>query len=343
MHFCTKTTRMHAASCACAEYKHTMDHDHSYKLLFSHPQMMRDLLNAFVTGEWLDDVDFSTLERVSGDYIADDLRARADDIVWRIRCRGQMVYLLVEFQSSVDRFMAVRVLTYVGPLYQDLIRASKSRELESLPAILPIVLHSGEKTWSAAEDVASMVSDAPSDLERYRPRLRYLLIDESRYDDADLATRHNFAAMLFRLENCRRRELMWTLVSTLEEWLQEPGLESLGRAFAVWLEKVILKRLADESSRVSNNLWEKPAMLSERVIQWEKELMEKGRQEGQQESLRKLLSRRLEKRFGEMPASVCTRLSTASLDELESWIEGLLDATSLDDVIDCLLPIRADS
>ena len=32
------------------------------------------------------------------------------------------LYLLIEFQSKVDRFMAVRMLGYVSLLYQDLIR-----------------------------------------------------------------------------------------------------------------------------------------------------------------------------------------------------------------------------
>jgi predicted transposase YdaD len=333
---------MRAASLAWAGYKRAMDHDHSYKLLFAHPKMMRDLLEAFVAGQWVFDADFSTLERVNGSYITDDLRSRADDIIWRVRCGDHMVYLLLEFQSSPDKFMAVRVLTYVGLLYQDLIRASNGRDLDELPAILPIVLHSGERTWSAAEDVASLVSNTPRELDLHRPRLRYLLIDESRYEDADLAARHNFAAMLFRLEGCRCPERMWTLVTTLEEWLLEPELESLRRAFAVWLEKVILKRLADEKV-FTNSLWERSAMLAERVIQWEKDFMEKGRQQGQLESLRRLLTRLLEKRFGELPVQICTRLREASLDELESWTECLLDAASLEEVISCVQPIRADS
>jgi hypothetical protein len=134
---------MHEACGASAGYKRTMDHDHSYKLFFSHPRMMRDLLEAFADGEWGADFDFSTLERVNGTYISGNLRARADDIVWRVRCGQHVVYVLVEFQSSPYRFMAVRVLTYVGLLYEDLIKQSKGRGRRHLPAILPIVLYSG--------------------------------------------------------------------------------------------------------------------------------------------------------------------------------------------------------
>ncbi|HET6629820.1 MAG TPA: transposase, partial [Woeseiaceae bacterium] len=34
------------------------DHDHSYKLLFSHPAMVRDLLQGFVNADWLAELDF---------------------------------------------------------------------------------------------------------------------------------------------------------------------------------------------------------------------------------------------------------------------------------------------
>ncbi len=37
-------------------------HDHSYKLLFSHPQMVRDLLEGFIPGDWLLQFDYDSLE-----------------------------------------------------------------------------------------------------------------------------------------------------------------------------------------------------------------------------------------------------------------------------------------
>jgi hypothetical protein len=298
--------------------------------------MMRDLVEGFIEGAWVSDADFSTLERVSENYVGDDLRARADDIVWRIRCGERLVYLLMEFQSSVEPFMAMRVLTYVGLLYQDLIRASNSRGFEKLPAILPIVLHSGAKPWRAAEDVASLLSDAPRGLEPYRPQLRYLLIDEGRYDDGELSARHNLAAMLFRVEKCRQRELLPQLVNALVERLQGPEQSSLRRAFAVWLEKVILTRLFDERVSVANNLWERPTMLSEQFDVWEKELRDEGMQRGLQEGRREgevvVLSRLLSKRFGELPAPVSARLRSAPAEQLESWAERLLEAASLDEL-----------
>ena len=68
-------------------------------------------------------LDMSTLEKVSGAFVADDLRTRTSDVIWRVRWSEEWlyIYLLLEFQSTVDRHMAVRMLSYVGLLYQDLV------------------------------------------------------------------------------------------------------------------------------------------------------------------------------------------------------------------------------
>ncbi len=58
------------------------DHDHAYKLLFSHPEMVADLLRGFVHEDWVGDLDFSTLEKVDASFVGDDLRFRESDLVW---------------------------------------------------------------------------------------------------------------------------------------------------------------------------------------------------------------------------------------------------------------------
>ena len=128
-----------------------MEHDASYKLLFSHARMVEDLLRGFVHESWVRDVDWSTLERVSDSQISDDLRSRRDDLVWRVRWGPDWLYLylLLEFQSTVDTYMAVRVLVYVGLLYQALIRAGQLPPSGKLPPVVPIVLYNGRGRWTA--------------------------------------------------------------------------------------------------------------------------------------------------------------------------------------------------
>ena len=308
------------------------DHDHSYKLLFAHPTMVQDLLRGFVGGDWLQELDFSTLERVSESYVSDDLRARADDIVWRVRSGERHIYLLVEFQSGIDPFMSVRVLTYVGLLYQDLIRAREVSRDDGLPVILPIVLYNGSSRWRAAQELASLLQDSPNGFAKYRPTMRYLLIDEGAYDDSELASHGNLVSLLFRLENCLQFEQVEKLVHTLVERLRHSGEDGLCRAFAVWLDNVLLARLSGGRTKTVNDLWEKHAMLSERFDVWEQEFRQQGRQEGRQEGESILLTRLVQKRFGELPDSVRERLRDAQPHQLEHWAERLLEVSSLGDL-----------
>jgi predicted transposase YdaD len=151
------------------------DHDHSYKNLFSYPQMVEDLLRGFVREEWVQHLDFSTLERVGSSYVTEDLREREDDTIWRLRWGEEWlyVYLLLEFQSTIDRFMAVRVMVYLGLLYQDLIKTKQLTRTGRLPPVLPVVLYNGKPRWTAAEEIAELIEAVPGELGHYRPRLRY--------------------------------------------------------------------------------------------------------------------------------------------------------------------------
>ena len=119
------------------------DHDTSYRLLFSHAEMVRDLLTGFVPESWIAELDLNSLEKMNGSYVSDDLRSRHNDAIWRVRWGQEWIYiyLLLEFQSTVDRFMPVRILTYTGLLYQDLVRRQELDNSRKLPPVLPIVLY----------------------------------------------------------------------------------------------------------------------------------------------------------------------------------------------------------
>ena len=68
--------------------------------------------------------------------------------------------------------------------------------------------------------------------------------------------------------------------------------------------------------------------LAEKFDQWAADYKQKGRQEG--ETL--LLQRQLVRRFGPLPPEVLERIAAASLEEIETWGDRVLDATSLEGV-----------
>lgn len=315
-------------------------HDHSYKHLFSHREMVADLLTGFVNQPWVQELDLTSLEKVNASYITDDLRERADDVVWRVRFRDEWlyVYLLIEFQSTVDNFMAVRLLTYIGLLYQDLIKSKQLPIPNALPPVFPIVLYNGAKPWHAAEELRSLIQPVPSELQAFQPSLRYLLINESEYSEEELAPLHNLVATLFQLENSATIQNITRLVSSLAIWLKAPEQQSLNRAFTQWLKWVLPDKAAGQTIDTVHDLMEMQTMLAERVKdwteEWKKQGLEEGIEKGIEKGVEKVIKRLLTKRFGPLPTWVTEKLDAADSAQLEIWADRILDAQSLESIFE---------
>jgi len=200
------------------------------------------------------------------------------------------------------------------------------------------VLYNGQPRWNAPLEVADLVAAAPGGLDRYRPRLRYLLLDEGRYADSELAPLRNVAAALFRLENSRTPQDIERVLGALVDWLQAPQQASLRRAFTVWLKRVLLPgRMSGVDFSNLNELQEVKSMLAERVIEWTETWKEQGLEEGRRQGIVKgeaaLLQRLLERRFGPLDEAQRQRLQAADADTLLAWGDRLLTATSAEDVL----------
>jgi len=273
-------------------------HDSIYKLLFSEPQMVIDLLQGFVHEPWVEMLDFTSLEKVSGHYVTDDLRGREDDVIWRIKCRDSWlyVYLLLEFQSTVDRFMAVRLMTYIGLLYQDLLKSQKFSKNQKLPPVVPVVLYNGKKRWTAATQLGDLIADLPQNISLYKPGLRYLLLDEGQIAQDELNPLKNLVAAVFRLENAQTHADIIAVVDDLLLWLKAPEQQSLNRTFTLWIKRVLRSaRTAEQTLDNINDLTEVRTMLAETVKNWAKTWKAEGIAEGIAEGMEKGIKKGIEK------------------------------------------------
>ncbi len=316
-------------------------HDTGYKLLFSDPLMVRDLLQGFIDDPWLARLDFSTLELVNGHYVSEDLRNRADDVVWRVKAdeRWVYLYLLIEFQSRIDRFMALRMLVYVGLLYQDLVRGKQLGPDGLLPPVLPIVLYNGEPRWKAPTSLDALLPRVPAFLAPLQPSMRYLLIDEGACTPATFARLpRNLVAAIFQLEQPHTLEGVQRIVAEVEAATREPEYATVRRVIAIWLRASLRRnRKSPILLPELDDLQELKIMLSQRIEKWAKEFQAEGekkgrvegRIEGRVEGEVRMLERLVSRRFGELPSWIRQRLSSASEAQLEQWSEAVLDAESL--------------
>ena len=335
-------------------------HDESYRLLFSHPRMIEDLLRGFVREPWVEELDFASLQRVSASYVSEHLEGREADMVWRVRSSRQdwlYVYLLLEFQSTVDRFMALRLLVYVGLLYQDLLRRGDLTPSGRLPPVLPLLLYNGQARWTAAREVSELIEDVPGGLARYCPQLSYLLLDQGRVSREDLPAVENLAGALVRLEQCRWPQDAAQVVGALKRSLTGAGEEGLGRAFAAWVRGAVVPARHWQEILDGADLQEVHSMLEQTARNWWKEAEEKGwkhglergleegreqgreqgLQQGLQQGLRtgeaRLLLRQIEQRFGQPAPEQRARIEAADSEQLLRWGERVFAAGSLEEVL----------
>ena len=114
-------------------------HDRSYKRLFSHPRFFRQLLENFVDEAWVKDLDFDQCEKMEKSFISAHYKATESDLLYKVKVRGQeaYIYILLEFQSTVTWFMAVRFMHYLSSFWLDY--AENQPKHKKLPTVFPLL------------------------------------------------------------------------------------------------------------------------------------------------------------------------------------------------------------
>jgi hypothetical protein len=247
------------------------------------------------------------------------------------------LYLLIEFQSTVDKYMALRMMVYQGLLYQDLIKQGKVLSDGRLPPILPIVLYNGSQRWTAVRDVFYLIPPVPGLVEQFKPRVKYLLVDENDperrrdYPDSELASLKNLMAAVFRFEHPAGSEKIEELILLLEVWLADRP--DLRRMIARWLRATLMRKpeyriLLPEV----DDLQELRIMLSERLEEWAHQYKAEGVQQGVLQGEVLALQKQLTRRFGVIPADVLETISAAMTEQIDGWLYQVLEAKSLNDL-----------
>ncbi len=304
--------------------------------------MMEELLRGFLRADWVERLDFSTLERVGSNFISEDHRERRADVIWRVRWKdgGKKwfhLYILLELQSTSDPFMAVRLQTYVGLLLEEIVRKEKLKLGSRLPAVLSIVFHNGQRPWRTPLDLESLFTEVPENLRQYLPRLPYLLLDQSclDLDRPDLAG--NRVALLFRIEVSREPETVHLLIQELVKLLPPGEDPELRRTIIDWLISVLRRMFPGVIIPDTIDLEEVSMSLEKNMAAWwRKKEREKRREylkEGRAEGMHQILIRLLDRRFGPISEEIRRKIEEIqSTRRLNTLADKILTAGSLQEL-----------
>ena len=118
-------------------------------MLFSHRLFVQRLLESFVEEPFTAGLDYSTLERVNASFVSDEFARRESDIIWKATFAGRPLYLfiLIEFQSSVDHHMPIRFLRYLAEFYQSF-ATEPERLAETIDEVIAILSEKAVERFS---------------------------------------------------------------------------------------------------------------------------------------------------------------------------------------------------
>jgi predicted transposase/invertase (TIGR01784 family) len=157
-------------------------HDLFARYTFSHPERAAAELRAVLPPQVVEKVDWSSLRRESSSVVDPELRERQSDLLFSARLHeGQPVlfYFLLEHQSSVDRWMAFRMLRYVVRQLEHW--RKQHPDAEALPIVIPLVMyHGSEGGWTAprrVEELFRLPGELAELLQVLVPRFEYLVDD----------------------------------------------------------------------------------------------------------------------------------------------------------------------
>jgi hypothetical protein len=181
-------------------------HDRAYRAMFEHVVLLEALVEEYGPPGWAEGLDFEKAHQLQGKFGLPDFEQRESDMLWSVPRKdgsaGAYVVLMLEFQSSNDRWMAVRLLMYAALMWQRTIHEASLGARDKLPPVLGLVTYRGEGRWTAPLSLGELI-DLPAEdaLRAWQPQMRYHLIDERREVARRPPEEDRLAGLLFRLEH----------------------------------------------------------------------------------------------------------------------------------------------
>ena len=180
-------------------------HDKSYKDLFSNKEVFINMIEGFVKKIWGKHINKDNLVLVNKTYILSDYEELESDIVYKAKINDSEIifYILLEFQSSVDYSMPIRLFLYMAEIYREILKNTEKNDVKKknfrLPAIVPIVLYNGEYRWSAEKNFKDIIESK----ELFGNNIidfEYILLDINRYEKNELVNLGDITAAIFLLD-----------------------------------------------------------------------------------------------------------------------------------------------
>ena len=238
--------------------KTDQNHHHNdkvYKEILGNKKAFLELINTYVEEEWVQNISEDDLVLVNKSFVLQDFKGKEADIVYLLRAKKVIFYILLELQSTVDFLMPFRILMYMVEIWRYVFQNTKEKERTRkgflLPAIIPVVLYNGEYNWTAKRDFAQMIAGYKQ-FRSYLPGFEYILFDVNRYTEAELLQNANLISSVFFLDQKMSFEEIVVRLSKIADIIRNFSPEDF-HLLKIFLKHQVISRLpADKRNQLDN-------------------------------------------------------------------------------------------
>ena len=218
-------------------------------------------------------------------FVDADLRGSEADLLYEIEhVSGEAslwVYVLLEHQSTPDRWMRFRLLKYCCRIWEQSFRDHP--EQRDLRVIVPLVFYQGERSWSYSTEFADLFAESMRDWPGV-PRFSHGLIDQSGMQPAEVQGEVKARVMQLLLLAASHPALAW-MERVAELWASLSSPPPSGGINYVRL--FVLYILATQEPAATQSFREVLRQYApesgDDLMTYAQELLAEGREEGREE------------------------------------------------------------
>ena len=190
------------------------------------PEAFCRFMRSLVNEKLAQNVTPQNIEMVDKSMITREGRKYESDLIYKVSIKPNQeayFYILMEFQSHPDKWMALRMLNYIVQFYQNLSPKNK------LPAVFPVVLYNGDREWNAKTEIAHCIENRWIP-EKYIPKMSYYLIELGKIQSLADTLVHSVVYAEQYSEEHKKEDYL----ENLEHLAQKIVPQELKQAFADW-------------------------------------------------------------------------------------------------------------
>ena len=305
------------------EEKDRKFYDEAFMEIFSNRKIVKSLLEDFVKEQWVELIDFSSMNAEKSVFKGISDSKRESDLLIKFRLKKKKpeklyIFILLEFQSKAEPMM-LRLLEYLSRIYK-----KQKAEGKTLYPVVPVVIYNGSEKWKEKNSLIEQFSLSSKEINRYIPDFKYILIDIARFGDELLINLKDAVSYFFLLDKTdirKKDKAAKRIVGILRELRKEDSeiFKLLGRYISE-----LLKYKGVEIDTINDYIDDRgESMLAQSIDELKEEGLKQGIERGIEQGIEQERSMQEELRKQEKLETIRKMLAEGLDIKIISHISGL--------------------